>query len=117
MFGGRPSFSQGGSSPRPDPRQPGGYGGGPDNGGSDRGGYSQRPPQGYPPQPGYNQGPPTSRQGAQRMPVVAQRGSGPAAPGPARTFKLAKSPNEEFIITNLLVEASIASKHYIDTNA
>ncbi|KAF8428130.1 P-loop containing nucleoside triphosphate hydrolase protein [Tirmania nivea] len=105
MFSGRSPFSQGNQPPRPDPRQhggPGGYGGGSEYGGNDRGGYSQRPPQGYSTQSGYNQGPPLPRQGPQRVPVPAQRGPGPAASGPARTLKLAKSPSEEFIITNLV---------------
>ena len=87
MFGGRTPFSQQGVQS--------GYGSGTSSGnsGADRG-YQQTPPP-YPSQPGYT--PPRQRAAA------PQRGPAPPGSSPAKTFKLMKSPNEEFIITNLLV--------------
>lgn len=77
MFGGRKPVP--GGPPQSDPR----YNQGPPN-------YQTAPP------PGGRGGPPGGRQGP---PPQQQRGP----PAPSRVFKLAKSPNDEFIVTNLCV--------------
>ncbi|KAI5810245.1 P-loop containing nucleoside triphosphate hydrolase protein [Peziza echinospora] len=96
MFGGRGNQPPR-QDPRQDPRQGGGYGGQPQ-------GYPQQSQGGYgqqPAPPSYGQSPQPQRGMPQRVPAPSPRA--PAGhPGPARTFRITKSPSEEFIITNLV---------------